>query len=864
MWLVSRILLVVTSLIFLLLIDNSYAQTSTADLITKETKTVVAGPQYRAGALKRFFFGTHYRRLWTTPVDASVLDLDNSAGGLAPYKRSSGFQSKSLSFKTATGGRFMFRSIDKDPATVLPEDLQKSILADIVRDQTSSAHPYGALVVPVLARAAGIFHTTPKLVVLPENGKLGEFREDFSGVVGMMEEFVIHGPENTPGFAGFDHIVSSYELTDILENSFDDYVDPREFLKARLLDILISDWDRHFDQWRWARRDQNGKHAWLPIPLDRDQAFSKFDGFLPALAENRSIVPQFEGIDKKKPDIWSLTYSGRHLDRIFLNTLTEADFREASARFMENVTDSIIEAAVKRLPPVIYDISGAELERKLKYRRDLMGEFARKYYKHLASNIKIVCRNKADYLEINRPDNEHVEVTVFQRNETSGEKEGEAVFHRIFKRKETDEIRVYLFGGNDKAVVKGSAGKSIRLRIIGGPGDDELIDESRGETYFYDLDDTKVTEGSGTVFKSGEVDSVINFHEYQPLQLSYGSLVTGLPILYFTPDDGVILGASMLISYYGFRKKPYASRMFISADYATFTSAVRSHFTGDFKKTIFGLGLRLEGVFNPREITDYYGLGNDTQRDKALEKDRFYRVQGTEYWVRPLLYQDISPKTNLFFGGSFKHFNTKTDIDESRLVIEEQPYGTNINNLLGMVAGFTADFTDNPDLPTRGASFIFGASGFPETAGNDSLFVKALGEAMFYISPLRRTTFAFRFRGEKVWGNFPYYEAAYLGGVNTMRGFARRRFGGDASLYGSLALRHELFQPVLLLPFDIGWFLIAESGRVWLNGESPGDWHWDAGGGFWFSPFFRQLSFTIALVYSEEDLRFLFGGRIAF
>jgi len=126
-----------------------------------------------------------------------------------------------------------------------------------VRDQTSSAHPYGALVVPALARAAGIFHTTPKLIVLPEDGKLGEFREDFSGVVGMMEEFVIHGPGNTPGFAGFEHIVSSYELTDILENSFDDYVDPQEFLKARLLDILISNTPGCPSPWTATRRSPN-------------------------------------------------------------------------------------------------------------------------------------------------------------------------------------------------------------------------------------------------------------------------------------------------------------------------------------------------------------------------------------------------------------------------------------------------------------------------------------------------------------------------------------------------------------------------------------------------------------------------------
>lgn len=841
------------------------AQTGGAsDLVTGDSDTVVAGPQYKAGWLKKIFFGAHYRREWTTPVGVPVLSLKNSAGGLTPRQRSGGFQSRSLSFKTAAGGRFQFRSIDKDPASVLPEELQESIVADIVRDQTSSSHPYGALVVPPLAKAAGVLHTTPALLVLPDSDDLGEFREEFSGAVGTMEEFVINGPKNTPGFSGFEHIIDSYQLTALLEESFDDYADPHEFLKARLLDIFISDWDRHFDQWRWARTEEEGKYAWIPIPLDRDQAFSKFDGLLPALAENRSIVAQFEGIEKKNPDIWSLTYAGRHLDRIILNTLTEKDFREAGTHFRENMTDAVIEQAVRQLPQSIYDISGLELERKLKYRRDRMEEFARKYYKNLAKNIEIVCRNKADYLEVNRRDNDHVEINVYRRNEETGEKEGEALFHRIFQRRETGEIRVYLFGGNDRALITGNAGKSIKLRIIGGPGDDELLDESRGKTYFYDTKSTRMVKGGGMVFKSSDSDSLINFHEYQPLRLSYGSLFTGLPVISYTADDGVILGASFLLTYYGFRKEPYASRMFISADYATFSAAIRSNFAGDFTKSIFGLGLRLEGTFNPRQITDYYGLGNDTPRDKNLEKENFYRVQGTEYWLRPLLYNNISSKMNVFFGGSFKHFNTKTDLEESRLVIEEQPYGVNINNQVEILAGLKADFTDDPDVPNKGTSLLFGASGYPRAFDNDSLFARALGEATFYLSPLRNTTVALRLRGEKVWGNFPYYEAAYLGGVNTLRGFARHRFGGDASLYGSLAWRHRLFQPLLLLPFDMGWFLIGEAGRVWLDGESPGDWHWDFGGGFWFSPFFRQLSFTIALAYSREDTRLLFGGKFAF
>src|SRR5262249_33864847 len=69
---------------------------------------IVAGPRYRAGWLHRFFFGSHYRDLWTTPLEVEKLDLDTVAGGLLPSKRGGGEQTKSLRFKGADGREYAF------------------------------------------------------------------------------------------------------------------------------------------------------------------------------------------------------------------------------------------------------------------------------------------------------------------------------------------------------------------------------------------------------------------------------------------------------------------------------------------------------------------------------------------------------------------------------------------------------------------------------------------------------------------------------------------------------------------------------------------------------------------------------------
>jgi hypothetical protein len=35
--------------------------------------------------------------------------------------------------------------------------------------------------------------------------------------------------------------------------------------------MLIGDWDRHYDQWRWAEYKKKGQVIYRPIPRDRDQ-----------------------------------------------------------------------------------------------------------------------------------------------------------------------------------------------------------------------------------------------------------------------------------------------------------------------------------------------------------------------------------------------------------------------------------------------------------------------------------------------------------------------------------------------------------------------------------------------------------------
>jgi hypothetical protein len=229
-----------------------------------------AGAGYRAGKFKTWLLGSNYRREWTQPVSAPVLDLSREMGGLKITGRGGGMQTKSLHLVDPGGREYVLRSVQKYPERAIPAALRHTLTADIVQDQMSAAHPYGALAVPPLARAAGIAHLQPRLVFIPEDPHLGKYRAGFGNALALLE--ARDAAPAAPEVAPKSH--STEKLIQLLQHDHDNRVDEREVLRARLFDVFIGDWDRHDDQWRWTgSRHGEGVRYFRPVPRDRDQAF---------------------------------------------------------------------------------------------------------------------------------------------------------------------------------------------------------------------------------------------------------------------------------------------------------------------------------------------------------------------------------------------------------------------------------------------------------------------------------------------------------------------------------------------------------------------------------------------------------------
>jgi hypothetical protein len=806
-----------------------------------------AGPRYRASGLHRFLFGREYRSLWSTPVSVPVLDLRTYAGGLEPVSKGGGQQTKSLLLRAPDGREFFFRSVDKDPSATLPAELRPTVAGNVVRDQTSSAFPTAPLVVDPLLSAAKILHGESSLYVLPRDPVLGEFQTEFGGLMGFLQER-IGGPGNPSAhWGGAREIINSDSLIARLTRTADDQVDTRAFLTARLFDLLIGDWDRHAGQWSWARFSDAVPRRWVPIPLDRDQAFAKYDGVLLYIA--RQTAPQLTNFGSGYPYLAGATWNGRDLDRRLLVGLEWPVWESAAIGLQSALADAVIDAAVRALPPEHYALMGASLGAALRARRDHLVEAARGYYNLLAGQVDVHATDASDEATVTREPEGAVELTLSRGGAEAGR--NEPYFRRRFDSRTTREVRLFLDGGDDRVVVRGGSGGPL-LRVLGGEGQDRLVDSTRhGRERFYDDPDAPArTEGSASKVDRRPYTAPRKSPTDVPAR-DWGKRWTATTSLSFGPDIGLLIGGGRTLTVYGFRKNPYASRHQFRAAFATGPVSYRLDYRGDFRRENSAVHAQLLARASGIEVISFSGFGNE---NPAPGNNEFYRVTQDAFGLQPSLVFPLGRRATLRLGPVLKYFSTD-DRPGRFLASLGNLYGT--GNFGEVGAGLTVryDSRDRATLPQQGILVDVGGNVYPAIWDVDSTFGEVHGEAATYLSaraPLD-PTLALRVGGRKLWGRYPFFEAAFIGGASTVRLGRVNRYAGDASAYGSTELRLSLTKITLILPAQFGVFGLADVGRVFLAGESSDTWHAAAGGGVWLS--YLERAYTISLAIAKSDER---------
>jgi hypothetical protein len=795
---------------------------------SSDSVTVTPGAQYRAGGLHQFFFGSRYRKLWTTPIRVPVLDLQHFAGGLKPTRKGGGQQTRSLRFTGADGREYAFRSVQKDPIAVLPDELRNTFAANLLRDQMSSGHPAGPLVVAPLLEAAGVLHPAPSLFVMPDDPTLGEFRAEFAGLLGMIEERPKEMGDEESSFAGASDIVSSDELYKRLDDEPETRVDGRAFLLARLTDVFLGDWDRHRDQWRWALvgGGPEGRQRWVPIPRDRDQAFSRFDGFI--LDQARRASPQLLEFGPSYGSIVGATWNGRDLDRRFLTGLDRSVWDSIAGVLRSRLTDQAIASAVARLPAELRPIDGPRLEAALRARRDHLDQAAARYYRLLAAEVDVYATDKPDDASVTRRGDGTTDLVLTHK--------GTEYFRRRFAPGETREIRLYLQGGADHLVVEGTGKSSPTVRVIGGGGDDRFsVARSEGGIKLYDDRGQNTVEGAGLNRKPWhwKPDSL---HPRELPPRDWGRKTILLLTASYGPDVGAVIGYFGHTDWYGFRRVPYATRVNYKAVFATGETSGRVDLgvTRQFENSrgFFELDALGSGI----ETLRWYGFGNETV---APGPASFYRLNQIQLAGGMSLGARFGRRNRLSFGPVIRWSDTDLggDKNRDRFIAVDAPYGTGKFGMGGVRAALLVDTRDHPAFATRGVTLSIEASGFPGWWDAVKPVGRVQAEGSLSLAPNGgwQPSLTLVAGGVKTWGTVPFFVAPTLGGTRILRGYRPDRFAGDASVYGSAEVRLPLTRLTLVVPGQQGVFGIADGGRVYLRGESSDEWHATTGGGIWLS-----------------------------
>ncbi len=366
-----------------MIFQETFAQIST---VPDSCAVVCGGEEYEAGFLRKIFLGKLYRTSWTEPVSIPFLHLDTIFGGLTPLEKGGGRQTTSLTFKGGDGFIYVFRSVDKHAVDIDEPIVKKTVLRKLPGQLTATEHPYGAMVVKELLNHTTILHVHPVLYVLPDNEKLGAFK-NYAGLFGMLEEKPEHGENGNPTLFGADEIINSETLFKKLKDSTN-HVDAMAYGRARLFDIWIGDWGRHPGNWKWAGFKNGKEITYYPIPRDRDHSFSHWNGILPFLLSRSWTLRNAQNFSYHLHNLSKLGYAARELDQLILPGLKKEDWLKLAEELQKEMTDTVIDGAIHQLPENIIPISGIEIGAKLKSRREELSEGALKFYTFLSKKTK--------------------------------------------------------------------------------------------------------------------------------------------------------------------------------------------------------------------------------------------------------------------------------------------------------------------------------------------------------------------------------------------------------------------------------------------------------------------------------------------
>ncbi|WP_323028303.1 metallophosphoesterase [Gelidibacter japonicus] len=795
----------------------------------------------------KFLWGERYRKYFSTPVKAKVVYLDTLMGGLTPFRKGGGTQSKTLHLKTEDGTRYVMRAARKNASQYIQASAFKDQYVEgyfentaseaLIADVFTGSYPYAPFIVASLSKSLSIPHLNPYLYYIPKQEALGNYNQEYGDELYILEE---HASKGHPHLASGNFTGNIISTTDFLLEIHSDeskVVDEKSYIKARLFDMLIGDWDRHQDQWRWLEFKEDDKIIYKPLPRDRDQAFSKMsDGIM--LGVSIHLIPVAKLLRKYSSDLKDVkgfNIEPFPLDMALITQSNKEVWDQQVAELQHDLTDEVIDKAFNTVPKEVQGETIESIKQLLKGRKNNLQSISDAYYKLINEYAVLVATNKEDYIKINGLENGNVEVSMFRKK---GDSITDEFHNRTYSPDLTKEIWIYGLADDDTFKITGEV-KNIKIRITGGQNNDEYIVENGKNIKIYDYKTRPNTleEVDNASVKLRD-NYIANVYDYTKLRNNTNQI---MPSIGLNPDDGVKVGINNTYTVYGFERNPFTSQHKINAAYYFATKGYEIKYEGEFANLIGDLNFKIDANFqSPNYTLNFFGFGNETiNPDDDLGRD-YNRVRVREFQIAPSLVYRTHGGSQFSFGVGYESVEVEnTDnryvADSFQLpnyIFDENQFGT-IN------AKFEFENYDNKAYPTLGfqSSIELGYKmNFDQNNVGYTYLIPELSITHKLVSS-GKLVLASRIKSHINFGDhFEFYQAASIGGIDGPRGFRNQRFTGNQSFFQNTDIRYSFGKfRTKLIPIRLGLFAGFDYGRVWLDGEDSKKWNNSYGGGFFIS-----------------------------
>lgn len=827
----------------------------------------------------RFLWGERYRKYFGTEVSAPTVDLDTLYGGLRPVRKGGGHQSKSLRLVDKKGREFVMRALRKNAVQYLQAVAFKTEYIEGLYDDTSveallmdvftGSHPYAPFTIGTLSDAIGVYHTNPVLFYVPKQNSLGYFNEEFGNELYMIEERAASGHGNKASFGFSDKVISTDDMLQKISEDEDNIVDEAAYIKARLFDMLIGDWDRHEDQWRWAVFKEGKKTIYRPIPRDRDQAFSIMgDGALLSFATNK--VPALRLMrsyseELKSPEWFNL--EPYPLDMAIITQANKNLWDEQVALIQKNITPEVIDEAFTFFPKEVRDQTLSEIKRKLLGRKANLKNISDRYFSYMNEFVVIKGTQKDDWFDIERLPNGATKITGYRIKK--GKKAD--VFHqKTYTKPTTKEIWIYGLDDTDTFVVNGSGDDLIRIKIIGGQNNDTYTINNPKRVKIYDYKSKKSTFTTKNVKKRLTDHYETNTYDYKKLKSKVNMINPGFG---FNPDDGFKFGASSMLTTMGFERNPFTSRNILSANYFFATNGFEFSYQGEFARIFNNWNLGIDAYYtSPNFAINFFGYGNNSINPEVngSEDMDFNRVRIRQTRFGSSLNWAGHLGAKIKIGLTYQKYKVQQTtgryvtvaFNPTNPIFDEQKF-------LNFEASYSFTNTDNPAFTTNGMSTDI-KIGYTTNILNANNFGYIIPSISFNqkLASSGNLVFATKLHSHFTIGDgYEFYQAASIGGNDFgLRGFRNQRFTDKNAFYHSSDIRWNMKRfKTGLVPVNIGIYGGFDYGKVWGgSGVSINptlrlsEWNTSYGGGFFFTAA-NMLGANIAVFDSRDGMRIAAG-----